>query len=296
MLFNPHSILVLVMLLWTSGLVVSKAAANLMTPLELSFSRWLFCSFILIAIFFRQFLHYWQFICENLYALFVLGLLLALGSTFLVWSVDSTTVFNASLLGASQPLVTLVIALIMGLEHISKLQYLGIALGLVGVFILITEASSELIFNFKFNVGDLLVLAAVLFYSLYTIYLAKWKLELPSHMIMLTSSIFAALSLFPLTVAQNGTGIIELWFKPSTFFIILFMACLPTALATTLWNKSVMKIGANKASVFINLMPVFGAIASILIFDDQFQSFHFYGTLLVIIGVRMVVLDKALAK
>ena len=53
------------------------------------------------------------------------------------------------------------------------------------------------------------------------------------------------------------------------------MAVFPTALATSLWNRAVINIGANKASVFINLMPVFGALASILIFDDRFKLFSF---------------------
>ena len=96
-----------------------------------------------------------------------------MGSTFLIWSVDSTTVFNASLLGASQPLITLIMAFVIGLESTSRIQYLGILLGLMGVVVLITEASSDLIANFRFNLGDVLVLAAVLFYSLYTVCLVK---------------------------------------------------------------------------------------------------------------------------
>ena len=284
MLAHPYSVLVFVMLLWTSGLVVSKASAGLMTPFELSFSRWILCSLILFTI------------LENFAKLFLLGFLLAMGSTFLVWSVESTTVFNASLLGASQPIITLIIALFVGLEQISKLQYVGILLGLIGVFILITEASVKLILSFKFNTGDLLVLTAVLFYSQYTINLVKWKLRLPGHIVMLTSSISSTLILLPLTVIQSGTSLIQLWLDPSALLIIFFMALFPTALATSLWNRALVKVGANKASVFINLMPVFGAIASILIFGDQFRLYHFHGSLLVIIGVWMVAFTKGLAK
>ena len=296
MLAHPYSVLVFVMLLWTSGLVVSKASAGFMTPFELSFSRWILCSLILLTIFFSQIRLYKQTILENLAKLFLLGFLLAMGSTFLVWSVESTTVFNASLLGASQPIITLIIALFVGLEQISKLQYVGILLGLIGVFILITEASVELILSFKFNTGDLLVLTAVLFYSQYTVNLVKWKLQLPGHIIMLTSSISSTLFLLPLTLIQSETSLIQLWLDPSALLIIFFMALFPTALATSLWNRALVKVGANKASVFINLMPVFGAIASILIFGDQFQLFHFHGSLLVIIGVWMVAFTEGLAK
>ena len=296
MLAHPYSVLVFVMLLWTSGLVVSKASAGFMTPFELSFSRWILCSLILLTVFFSQIRLYKQTILENLAKLFLLGFLLAMGSTFLVWSVESTTVFNASLLGASQPIITLIIALFVGLEQISKLQYVGILLGLIGVFILITEASVKLILSFKFNTGDLLVLTAVLFYSQYTINLVKWKLQLPGHIVMLTSSISSTLFLLPLTLIQSGTSLIQLWLDPSALLIIFFMALFPTALATSLWNRALVKVGANKASVFINLMPVFGAIASILIFGDQFRLFHFHGSLLVIIGVWMVAFTKGSAK
>ena len=51
---NPHSVLVFVMFLWTSGLVVSKSAASFMTPFELSFSRWVICSLILKSKFIKS--------------------------------------------------------------------------------------------------------------------------------------------------------------------------------------------------------------------------------------------------
>ena len=296
MLANPHSVLVFVMFLWTSGLVVSKSAASFMTPFELSFSRWVICSLILLIFCYTKIENHISTIRGNFSKLFVLGFLLAMGSTFLIWSVDSTTVFNASLLGASQPLITLIMAFVIGLESTSRIQYLGILLGLMGVVVLITEASSDLIANFRFNLGDVLVLAAVLFYSLYTVCLVKWRLQLPSYIIMTTSSVSASLILFPLTISHSGFAFIDLWFDPIAILIIFFMAVFPTALATSLWNRAVINIGANKASVFINLMPVFGALASILIFDDRFKLFHFYGTILVVIGVWMVAFRKDSSK
>ena len=296
MLANPHSVLVFVMFLWTSGLVVSKSAASFMTPFELSFSRWVICSLILLIFCYTKIENHISTIRRNFSKLFVLGFLLAMGSTFLIWSVDSTTVFNASLLGASQPLITLIMAFVIGLESTSRIQYLGILLGLMGVVVLITEASSDLIANFRFNLGDVLVLAAVLFYSLYTVCLVKWRLQLPSYIIMTTSSVSASLILFPLTISHSGFAFIDLWFDPIAILIIFFMAIFPTALATSLWNRAVINIGANKASVFINLMPVFGAFASILIFDDRFKLFHFYGTILVVIGVWMVAFRKDSSK
>ncbi|MEC8561771.1 MAG: DMT family transporter [Pseudomonadota bacterium] len=296
MLANPHSVLVFVMFLWTSGLVVSKSAASFMTPFELSFSRWVICSLILLIFCYTKIGNHISTIRGNFSKLFVLGFLLAMGSTFLIWSVDSTTVFNASLLGASQPLITLIMAFVIGLESTSRIQYLGILLGLMGVVVLITEASSDLIANFRFNLGDVLVLAAVMFYSLYTVCLVKWRLQLPSYIIMTTSSVSASLILFPLTISHSGFAFIDLWFDPIAILIIFFMAVFPTALATSLWNRAVINIGANKASVFINLMPVFGALASILIFDDRFKLFHFYGTILVVIGVWMVAFRKDSSK
>ena len=296
MLANPHSVLVFVMFLWTSGLVVSKSAASFMTPFELSFSRWVICSLILLIFCYTKIENHISTIRGNFSKLFVLGFLLAMGSTFLIWSVDSTTVFNASLLGASQPLITLIMAFVIGLESTSRIQYLGILLGLMGVVVLITEASSDLIANFRFNLGDVLVLAAVLFYSLYTVCLVKWRLQLPSYIIMTTSSVSASLILLPLTISHSGFAFIDLWFDPIAILIIFFMAVFPTALATSLWNRAVVNIGANKASVFINLMPVFGALASILIFDDRFKLFHFYGTILVVIGVWMVAFRKDSSK
>ena len=69
---------------------------------------------------------------------------------------------------------------------------------------------------------------------------------------------------------------------------LIAYAGIPASIITTfLWMRSVRQIGANQASIFINLMPLFSAIIAMIFLGERLAIFHVIGGLLILCGVIM---------
>ena len=53
------------------------------------------------------------------------------------------------------------------------------------------------------------------------------------------------------------------------------------------WIKGIGIIGANRAGVFLHLMPVFGSIMAIIFFDESFMFYHLLGAIFIIAGITL---------
>ena len=138
----------------------------------------------------------------------------------------------------------------------------------------------------SFNKGDLLVLSAVLLYSLYAIYLNRWCAAFTPISIMFLTSLAAVVILTLVTLATGGVPFKS--FDLEVTQSLVYMALVPTAVATTMWNAAIRTVGPNKSSAFINLMPVLGGLASVLFFEEPIGEHHILGTLLTCIGLTFV--------
>ena len=77
---------------------------------------------------------------------------------------------------------------------------------------------------------------------------------------------------------------------------IVYMAIFPTIIAMTMWNVGIKALGPNKASAFINLMPVLGILVSVKFFKDPVQIHHILGMILTCTGVMFVLKGEKLIK
>tara|TARA_B100000674_G_scaffold225644_1_gene185454 strand:+ start:14097 stop:14990 length:894 start_codon:yes stop_codon:yes gene_type:complete len=289
-----YLMLFFVMVLWTSGIMVAKTIGDSMGALEFSFWRWavaviFMAPFAIPRVFTRM-----GEIRSKLREVFLLGTFMAGGSTFLIWSVQMTTVFNASLFSATQPILTATLIFLLFSRALGRVQYLGIILGFFGSLIIISNLDMSLIMRMSFNQGDLLVILAVLFYSLYAIYVNRWLSDFSALSIMFLSSVSTTLILSLIVFAFNdmsfnihNSGLVGK---------IVYMAIFPTIIATTMWNAGIKALGPNKSSAFINLMPVLGILVSVKFFKDPVQIHHILGMILTCTGVMFVLKGGKLDK
>ena len=52
-----------------------------------------------------------------------------------------------------------------------------------------------------------------------------------------------------------------------------------------LWIKGVGLIGANRAGIYLHLMPILGAIMAMIIFGEKILFYHFVGAVFIIAGI-----------
>ena len=65
------------------------------------------------------------------------------------------------------------------------------------------------------------------------------------------------------------------------------MVILPGLAAFFFWIKGISIIGANRAGVFLHLMPIFGAVMAIILFDEKFMFYHLLGAVFIISGITL---------
>ena len=72
------------------------------------------------------------------------------------------------------------------------------------------------------------------------------------------------------------------------FYIILFYVVLLPGLASFIfWIKGVALIGANRAGVFLHMMPILSAIMAIIIFNEKFMFYHMLGAVFILTGILL---------
>lgn len=135
----------------------------------------------------------------------------------------------------------------------------------------------------SFVQGDLLILLAVTLYALYSVLLRKRPLIHPLSFLTYTFGAGVAL-LLPIYLWELSTGARAVMAAP-TYLAILYVAIFPSIFAYICWNSGIAQVGASRAGLFVNLVPVFAAIFSIIFLGERLQSFHFVGLLLIFGGM-----------
>src|SRR5690606_23523982 len=110
------------------------------------------------------------------------------------------------------------------------------------------------------NFGDALMLIAVVAYAIYTVSL-RWKPMIDWRTLMALPALFAMLTTVPLVLWEMSADA-AIWPDTRGWVIVLYTALFASLLAQVLYIKGVEGIGPNRASLFINLIPVFGTLLS----------------------------------
>jgi drug/metabolite transporter (DMT)-like permease len=140
-------------------------------------------------------------------------------------------------------------------------------------------------FDLSFVEGDLLMLAAVLLYALYSVFLRR---KPPMHLLSFLLYTFAtgALGLLPLYVWElSCRPAFALRFNVVSS--ILYVAAFPSIVAFFCWNWGVEQIGANRAGLFVNLIPVFASLMAVAWLGESIKAFHLIGMLLIFGGMAL---------
>jgi len=285
---TAYAMLIATQILWASALIVARGAHELIPPIAFSFWRWVIAALIMAPLAIPLLRTAAPDLKNKIPKIFLLGFFLAVGSTGLVWAVQFTTATNASLVAASQPIVTALVAWLMLKDRLTKLQLLGVVAATAGIVLMVARMQLDVLLSLSFNPGDAIMLASVFFYALYTINLHRWLTGVHPLLMLFLAAVTGSLLLAPAAVAEAyfvGMMIIS----PASIGAILFMAIVPTVIATTMWNASLGVVGPNRATIFMNLLPIFGIFFGVLLLGEVLYRYHIIGGLLVCAGISLMV-------
>jgi drug/metabolite transporter (DMT)-like permease len=165
-------------------------------------------------------------------------------------------------------------------EKISRLQVLGIGFSLMGVLIILTKGNLIGVLRVGYNRGDLLMLAAILIWTIYSIISKRLK-HIPPITATAASAVIATVLMAPFAIYQ---GIDLSILSPLAWTGILYITIFPSVFSFIFWNIGIKELGANKTAIFLNLIPVFTAIISWSL-GNEITEAQLLGGLLVFTGV-----------
>tara|TARA_B100000287_G_scaffold320998_1_gene304954 strand:+ start:459 stop:1358 length:900 start_codon:yes stop_codon:yes gene_type:complete len=283
-----YVLLVLTTLFWSGNFIVGKSASMYeIPPFSLNFYRWFFAGLILFPFTFNEILNKKNYILENIGFFIILGITsITIFNSIVYYSLYYTQVISGVLMISTIPVWIIFISTILKIEKSNIFQIFGVILSLTGVIFIITKADLRLIKNLEFNKGDLTMVIAMFAWALYSALLKKKKYEISQIALLQVVIISGLVFLVPIYFIEMSLGNLITLDKP--FYLTLaYVVIFPGLASFFFWIKGISIIGANRAGVFLHLMPIFGAIMAIIIFDEKFMFYHFLGALFIIAGITL---------
>lgn len=281
---NAYVLLLLTMLMWGGNAVAGKMAVGHISPMVLTTFRWLGAVALMLAIGIPQLRRDWHVVRPRLLYLFLLG---AAGFTLfnaaMYTALTFTTVINVSIEQAGMPMFIFIANFVLYRIGVSAGQVIGFSLSMVGVALTATHGNLLTLSEQQINSGDLLMLAAVLLYAGYTIAL-RYKPAIHWKSLMSVMAVAAALTSLPFMAWEVATDA-AIWPDMRGWGIVLYTAIFPSVVSQLFYVRAVDLIGANRAGLFINLVPIFGTILSIAILDEDLEMYHIAALVMVLGGI-----------
>ena len=274
------------MLAWSGNAIVGRAVVGAVPPVTLAFLRWAGAALLVAAIAWRPL---WRDLRAMRRAWPAMLLLSATGiaayNTVVYAALHSTTALNTLLLQSTMPLFVLAWNFLLFRQPTTPRQALAILVSLTGVAVITAHGSLATLTGLRLNGGDLLVIAALADYALYTALLRLRPAVHPLSFLAATCGL-GALMLAPLAAWEMGAGAV---LRPTPLALggIAYVCLVPSALAYLCFNRSVQLIGAARAGQYMHLMPVFGTVLAVLLLGERVRAYHFVGIALIAAGLLL---------
>jgi len=283
-----YILLVLTTLFWSGNFIVGKAASTYeIPPFSLNFYRWLFAGLILLPFTLREILKKKKYIFNNIGFFIILGITsITIFNSTVYYSLYYMQVISGVLMISTIPVWIMFISSILGIEKTNKFQIFGVILSLLGVLFIITKSDLNVIKNLAFNRGDLIMAIGMFAWALYSALLKKKSYEISQITLLEVVIITGLIFLIPIYVLEMNFGnqiIIDKPFILTLSYVVIF----PGLASFFFWIKGIGIIGANRAGVFLHLMPVFGSIMAIILFNEKFMFYHILGAIFIIAGITL---------
>ncbi len=271
-------------LCWSVNTIFAKLAVGEVSPMALVALRWLVVMLVLVPLAWRPLSKDWSTLRPYLGRIAVLG---ALGYTsfnilFYV-AAHHTTALNLGITQAVMPIFVFLIAYLRFRTPVSTLQMIGVVAAMIGVVLVVAHGEWARLVAVEFNRGDLMCLAAVLLYAVYTVALRSRPSVSPlAFFAVLAGSAFVTSIPFAVFEWLSGDLVGP---TPTGWALITAIALVPSFLGQLLFIRGVEIIGPGRAGLFMNLTPVLAAGLAVAILGDEFRWFHAAALALVFAGI-----------
>ncbi len=282
---SPYLLLSLTSLFWAANWVVGRAMRNDIPPIAMGFWRWAIALLILLPFAAPELMRKRHVLLANWLTLTLLGLLGAVVFNTLIYvGLQYTAATNGVLFNSISPILIILFSWVIARERVSRLQTCGVVLSLIGVLAIIARGDVATLAAFHFNRGDLWLITAMFLWAIYTIVLRRRPPELSAIGFLAAMLLYSLPLLLPFYLWEiRDRGGFTL--TPATVAALAYYGTIPSIVAYLFWNRGVAQVGPNKAGLFVHLMPVFGALLSVIFLGERLVAYHYVGAVLIFSGI-----------
>lgn len=276
-----YAALVCTTALWGSNGVVSRALMDTVPPVVMAAARWAVVFVVLLPLAWRERRALAQALQRDWKLLLVLTLLGGAPQTALVYSgLAASTAIHLGLLNSTIPVFIILISWGWHARRPSRLEGIGLAISLVGVFLILAHGDLRSLLHLQFNHGDLLMLGAVVVWAVYTLRLKERPQTLSLFAFVFALSLIGELLTLPFAALQ--------WAQADNVHLggrellgLLYIGAVATLVSAVLFSYGVERVGAVRAGIIIHLMPVFSSVFAALFIGERLFPYHAAGFVLV---------------
>lgn len=286
---HPYLILVLTNLFWGGNVVAGKLAVGEIDPYVLMITRWVGALLLILPFAIGPLRRSWPTLRRHwpLY-LFYGAIGYATFNMLNYLAAHYTSGVNIAIEQVTINIIVMALNFAIFRVRVRALQMVGAALTIVGVAITATHGDLRRLLALDLNLGDLLVICSCFVWAIYSLSL-RYRPATDWLSFLFATCIGAALASFVFQ-AVFGTGAPALaeTVAETTMIgwaIVLYTIVFPSVISQLFYVRGVELIGPNRASLFINLIPLFGAAGSVLLLGETLEGFHFLAGTLIIVGI-----------
>lgn len=268
-------------IIWAGNAIVNKLSAGAVEPAVISFYRWLLALLLLSPFILKAVLHNRKQIRPYLVKLFVLGLLgMALYQSLAYYAAYTISALTIGIFISIIPLLTILLSLVILKVPPTLGVLVGSLVSFAGLVFLISAGQPLKLLEMGIGKGELMMFTAAFAYALYGVLTKKWALPIPNLQAIYMQIVFGTVLLLPAFLMADTIRL-----NSQNIALVLYAGIPASVIAPFVWVMGVLKLGANKASLFLNLSPVFTAVVSILFLHETLYPYHIIGGGMSLLGV-----------
>ena len=281
---TAYLLLTVTALLWAGNAVTSRWAPGHVSPQVITTLRWCFACAALLPFAGRRLTAAWPYLRPHWLRILLMGGLGYTAFNCLFYAAGAYTgAINLALFQGAIPVLVIVLNRLAYRVPVAPGQVLGVLLTLVGAGLAATHGDWTVLTNLAFNRGDVLVFGACLLYAGYTIVLPT-RPKVPALAFFAAMALAALVTSLPPLAVEWATGH-AVWPSREGWAIVAFVGLGPSLLAQLFFMRGVELIGPNRAGLFVNLVPIFGALLAVLLIGESFGATEAVALVLVLGGI-----------
>jgi drug/metabolite transporter (DMT)-like permease len=282
---SPYLLLTATILFWSLNWIFGRALRDDVPAYSLAFWRWVSATVLLLPFAWPHIVRGWPAIRRSWRIMLALGLL---GTTFgnlaTYTGLRFTTAVSGSILNSFVPVMIIAISWAFLGQRLRASQWTGVVISLTGVLSIVGRGDPMVILALRFNIGDLWIIVSMLLWSLYTVGLRWRPPELHPLGLLGATAIVGVIAMLPVYLWSLAAGLHITW-SAGAVAGLAYVGLFPSVLAHIFWNNAVVRVGPNKAGMFMHLMPVFASLLAIVFLGERLHLFHVAGMAMILGGI-----------